>query len=63
MRHTLKLKAIRVEKVVIKTFGQVENSEVQELDVVQLKVQNKGYARFTFVEALCVPTTCSLLTN
>ena len=47
----------------IETFGQVENSEVQELDVVQLKVQNKGDARFTFVEALCVTTICSPLTN
>ena len=48
VRHALKVKAIRVEKVVIKTFGQV---------------QNKGDARFTFVEALCVPTICSPLTN
>ena len=63
VRHALKLKAIRVEKVVIKTFGQVENSEVKELDVVQLKTKNKGDTRFTFVEALCVPTTCSPLTN
>ncbi|CAB4039144.1 PREDICTED: uncharacterized protein LOC100197852, partial [Paramuricea clavata] len=63
VRSTLKLKAIRVEKVVIKTFGQAENSEVQELDIVQLKVRNKGDARFTFVEALCVPTICSPLTH
>ena len=63
VRHALKLRAIRVEKVVIKTFGQVGNSKVQELDVVQLKVQNKGDARFTFVEVLCVPTICSPLTN
>ena len=63
VRHTLKLKAIRVEKVVIKTFREVENSEVQELDVVQRKVQNKNDARFTFVEALCVPTMTSPLTN
>ena len=60
--HALQLKAIRVEKV-IKTFGQVENSEVKELDVIQLKIKNKGDARFTFVEALCVPTICSPLTN
>ena len=59
VRHALQLKAIRVEKVVIKTFGQVENCEVKELDVVQLKIKNKGDARFTFVEALCVPTICS----
>lgn len=52
-----------MEKVVIKTFGQAENSEVQELDVVQLKVRNKGDARFTFVETLCVPTVCSPLIN
>ena len=63
VRHALKLKAIRVEKVVIKTFGQVDSSEVKELDVVQFKVKNKGDARFTFVEALCVPTICSPLTN
>ncbi|CAB3986888.1 Hypothetical predicted protein [Paramuricea clavata] len=63
VRSTLKLKAIRVEKVVIKTFGQAENSEVQKLDVVQLKVRNKSDARFTFVEALCVPTICNPLTH
>ena len=63
VRSALKLKAIRVEKVVIKTFGQAENSEVQGLDVVQLKIRNKSDARFTFVEALCVPTICSPLTN
>ena len=51
VRHALQLKAIRVEKVVIKTYGQVENSEVKELDVVQLKIKNKGDSRFTFVEA------------
>ena len=63
VRHALQLKAIRVEKVVIKTFGQVENSEVKELDVVQLKIKNKGDARFTFVESLRLPTICSPLTN
>ena len=63
VRHALQLKAIRVEKVVIKIFGQVEKSEVKELDVVQLKIKNKSDARFTFVEALCVPTICSPLTN
>ena len=36
---------------------------LRELDVVQLKIKNKGEARFTFVEALCVPTICSPLTN
>ena len=36
---------------------------VKELDVVQLKIKNKGDARSTFVEAPCVPTICSPLTN
>ncbi len=47
----------------IKTFGQSGNSEVQKLDVVQFKVRNKNDPRFTFVEALCVPTLCTPLTN
>jgi hypothetical protein len=63
LRSRLKLKTIRTEKVVIKTFGQSEDSEVQKLDIVQFKVKNKNDPRFTFVEALCVPTICSPLTN
>ena len=30
---------------------------------MHFKVQNKGYVRFTFVEAMCVPITCSPLPN
>ena len=63
LRSRLKLKTIRTEKVVIKTFGQSEESEVQKLDIVQFKVRSKHDPRFTFVEALCVPTICSPLTN
>ncbi len=63
VRSRLKLQTTRTEKVVIKTFGQSGNSEVQKLDVVQFKVRNKNDPRFTFVEALCVHTLCSPLTN
>ena len=39
LRSRLKLKTIRTEKVVIETFGQSEESEVQKLDIVQFKVK------------------------
>ena len=63
VRSRLKLKTVRSEKVIIRTFGQGEESEVQKLDIVQFKIKNKHDANFTCVEALCVPTICSPLTN
>ena len=63
VRATLQLKSIRSEKVIIKTFGQDNDSKVKRLDVVQVKVKNKSDSRCTSVEALCVPTICSPLTN
>ena len=60
VRNRLRLKALRSEKVIIKTFGQ---SEVQRLDVVQLKIKSKCDNVFMCIEALCVPTICSPLTN
>jgi hypothetical protein len=49
--------------VIIKTFGQSEASEAQRLDVVQLKIKSKRDNVFMCIEALCVPTICSPLTN
>ena len=43
----------------IKTFGQGNDSKVQELDVVQVNIKDKFENRFTLIEALCVPTICS----
>jgi hypothetical protein len=63
VRTRLQLKTIRREKVIIKTFGQTSDSEVQQLDVVQLNIKNKFDNGFTLIEALCVPTICSPLTN
>ena len=63
VRTRLQLKTIRREKVIIKTFGQTSDSEVQKLDVVQLNIKNKFDNAFTLIEALCVPTICSPLTN
>ena len=62
-RNTLQLKTLRTEKVIIKTFGQGNDSEVQELDVVQVNIKDKFANQFTLIEALCVPTICSALTN
>ena len=63
VRSRLKLTTVQSEKVIIKTFGQAEGSEVQRLDIVQFKIKNKHDANFTCVKALCVPTICSPLTN
>ncbi|CAB4030027.1 integrase core domain, partial, partial [Paramuricea clavata] len=63
VRARLQLKSIRSEKVIIKTFGQDNDSKVKRLDVVQVKVKNKSDSRCTSVEAICVPTICSPLTN
>ena len=57
VRNALKLKTLRTEKVIIKTFGQSETSVVQNLEVVQFKVRSKCEKGFMHVEALCVPTT------
>ena len=62
-RETLQLKALRTEKVIIKTFGPDNDSKVLELDVVQVNIKNKFKNRFTLIEALRVPTICSPLTS
>ena len=49
-RKLLKLKTKRTEKVLIKTFGQINGSQMQVL-------QNE----FVFIEALCVPVIFTLL--
>ena len=53
VRNRLNLKAVRSEKVIIKTFGQGEESKVQKLDIVQFKIKNKYNSNFIVVEALC----------
>ena len=53
----------RTKKVIIKTFGQGNDSKVQELDVVQVNMKDKFENRFTLIEALCVPAICSPLTS
>jgi hypothetical protein len=63
VRTRLQLKTIRRERVIIKTLGQTSDSEVQQLNVVQLNVKNKFDNGFTLIEALRVPTICSPLTN
>ncbi|XP_028403430.1 uncharacterized protein LOC114526129 [Dendronephthya gigantea] len=63
VRSRLQLKTLRKEKVIIKTFGQSGDSQVQELDVVQVNVKDKSDHKFTSIEALCVPSICSPLTN
>ena len=63
VRIRLQLQSIRTEKVIIRAFGEEDDSKVQRLDIVQFKVRNKSYSRFTLVEAMCVPTICSPLAN
>ena len=61
--ESLKLRTVRKERVVIKTFGESEGSEAKVLRVVKFKVKHKNSSRFTFVEALCVPQVCGKLRN
>ena len=61
VQKKLRLKVIRQERLVIKTFGDDFNSEVRNLDVVQVKVKHKESDDYTFIEALCVPKICSPL--
>jgi len=64
VRQKLKLKTIRTERVVIKTFGEDNNSKVNTLDVVQVKIRHaRADDVYTFVEALCVPKICCALKN
>ena len=63
VRKLLKLKTIRSEKVMIKTFGQNNDSEMKTLDVVQFKVKYRRENRYVFVEAMCVPVICCPLTR
>jgi len=59
---SLKLKPLRSEKIIIKTFGD-DNSKVQNLDVYQLKVRHINRNEFCFIEAYCVPKVCSPLSR
>ena len=63
VRKQLKLKTIRKENIMIKTFGQINDSEMKSLDVVQFKVKYRSENKYVFVEALCVPVICSPLTK
>ena len=58
LRRRLKLKRIRSEKIVIRTFGET-NSVVRNLDVVKFKACGNGIN--VLCEALVVPVVCSPL--
>ena len=54
---------IRKENVIIKTFGDLENTQVKRLDVVKFNVRHRRSKKFITVEALCVPEICSPIAN
>ena len=62
LRTRLNLPVLRKDKIMIKTFGN-DDSVLEELDAVQLKVKNKLNENFVFIEALCVPFICAPLTK
>ena len=57
----LKLKTIRTDKVLIKILGQINDSQMQVLDMVQLKIKHRHQNEFVFIEALCVRFLCTPL--
>ena len=48
----LNLKAIRTEKTLIKTFGQINDFKMQILDVVPLKIKHQFKEKYNVVEDL-----------
>lgn len=63
VKDKLKLRSIRKEKVIIKTFEESKDSRSKMLDVAQFNVKYKNKNVFNLVEALCVPKICSDLSN
>lgn len=63
LKERLNLKCVRKENVVIKTFGDLNNTEIKRLEVVQFKVKHRKSSRYVLVEALCVPDICSPIAN
>ena len=58
------LKVIRKENIVIKTFGRNDESKLRRLNVVRFKVRHRSQRGMVkYVEALCIPTLCSPLSN
>ena len=53
-RKHLNLKTIRTEKILIKTFGQINDFKTQILDVAQLKIKHQFEEKYNLVEALVV---------
>ena len=62
LRRRLKLKAVRRENIIIQTFNSTE-SELREVEIVQIRVNRKDHSGFVYVEAICVPEICSPLRN
>ena len=62
-RKHLNLKNIRTEKILIKTFGQINDFKTQILDVAQLKIKHQFEEKYNLVEALVVLVIYSPLKN
>ena len=62
LREALHLPSIRTENLIIQTFGN-KNSNVERVDVVQMKIKGKNSPNYVYVEAICVPTICAPLKN
>ena len=60
LRKRLKLKTVHTEQVLIKTLGQISDSQMQILDVVQLKIKHRHQNEFVFI-SLCEPVICTPL--
>ena len=58
----LNLIPIRKESLMLSTFGPAE-SNLNMLDVMQLKIKARNDTGFVFVETLVIPTICASITN
>lgn len=56
--RTETIKTIHTENIVINAFGKTNDSHIETIDVVQLKVKHLGKDRFAFIETIIYPLIC-----
>ena len=61
--RTCKSENYLYRKTLMKTFGQINDFKMQDLDVVQLKIKHQSEEKYNFVEALVVPVIFRPLTK
>ena len=59
VRKRLRLKTVRTEKISISVFGDSKESRLENLDLVEFKINHRFENSYSVVEALVYPVICS----